>query len=203
MLTQHLEHIQQQMLNSCSAHVQGIRYSKLHRPVPRSHSPSAHPLLSFPLLSPSQTILVSLLLLFCHCFLGDKNKSTSYFSHAVTAIIYSHTVTGQICRKTIPIARQRSISLHFMCWVKISIKVLIFLSWGNDLNALWVRHRNHNSYSAKGLFASKASTKSHYKSFQKTPNGFSYSRSFHWQNHVKLQFKHFIKSSKVKKKNPE
>lgn len=48
--------------------------SKLHRPVPRFHSPSAHPLLSFSLLSPSQTILVSLLLLFCHCFLGEKKN---------------------------------------------------------------------------------------------------------------------------------
>lgn len=48
-------------------------------------------------------------------FYGKKNKSTSYFSHTVTAIIYSHTVTSQICRKTIPIARQGTISLHFMC----------------------------------------------------------------------------------------
>lgn len=125
--------------------------SKLHRPVPRSHSPSAHPLLPFSLLSPSQTILVSLLLLFCHCFLGEKHKSTSYFSHAVTAIIYSHTVTGQFCRKTIAIARQRTIALHFMCWVKTSVEVLISLSWGTDLNALWVRHKNHNSDSAKGV----------------------------------------------------
>lgn len=86
MPTQHPEHVQQlmqqQLLLSCSTQNQEIRLfqNQLQKTVTSFHLPPAHSLLSFPLFSPSQTILVSLLLLFCHCFLGGKKKFTSYFS---------------------------------------------------------------------------------------------------------------------------
>jgi len=85
-LTQHLGHLQQlfqqQTLLSCNAQMQEIMLfqNQLHKRVISFHLPSAHSLLSFSLLSPPQTILVSLLLLFCHSFLEKKS------THCISAI---------------------------------------------------------------------------------------------------------------------